>query len=105
MIASAGSEDKVEFMKKIGVDVAFNYKTTKTAEVLEKEGPINVYVRALSRFDTSNALTVIFCAQVLGQRWWRVSRGCDRVRCQGRAFHREFGSCPQGHHLGRWRMI
>ncbi|KAM5534492.1 hypothetical protein V8D89_011824 [Ganoderma adspersum] len=43
VIASAGSDDKVEFMKTIGVDVAFNYKTTKTADVLEKEGPINVY--------------------------------------------------------------
>lgn len=31
-------------MKSIGVDVAFNYKTTKTAEVLDKEGPINVCV-------------------------------------------------------------
>jgi len=43
VIASAGSEDKVKFMKDIGADVAFNYKTTKTADVLEKEGPIDVY--------------------------------------------------------------
>ncbi|KAI1790247.1 NAD(P)-binding protein [Ganoderma leucocontextum] len=43
VIASAGSDEKVEFMKSIGVDVSFNYKTTKTAEVLEKEGPIDVY--------------------------------------------------------------
>lgn len=27
VIASAGSDKKVEFMKSIGVDVAFNYKT------------------------------------------------------------------------------
>jgi hypothetical protein len=31
-------------MKDIGADVAFNYKTTSTAEVLEKEGPIDMSV-------------------------------------------------------------
>ncbi|KAJ7830754.1 alcohol dehydrogenase [Mycena olivaceomarginata] len=34
VIASAGSEEKVEFMKSIGADVAFNYKTTDTRAVL-----------------------------------------------------------------------
>jgi NADPH-dependent curcumin reductase CurA len=29
-------------MKELGADVAFNYKTTNTDEILEKEGPINV---------------------------------------------------------------
>ncbi|KAF8554168.1 NAD(P)-binding protein [Imleria badia] len=43
VIASAGSDEKVAFMKELGVDVAFNYKTTKTSEVLQKEGPIDVY--------------------------------------------------------------
>ncbi|KAJ7207356.1 hypothetical protein C8J57DRAFT_1613372 [Mycena rebaudengoi] len=43
VIASAGSEEKVEFMKEIGADVAFNYKTTDTREVLKKAGPIDVY--------------------------------------------------------------
>ncbi|KAJ6477285.1 alcohol dehydrogenase [Mycena vulgaris] len=43
VIASAGSEEKVEFMKSIGADVAFNYKTTDTREVLAREGPIDVY--------------------------------------------------------------
>lgn len=42
VIGSAGSEEKVAFMKEIGADVAFNYKTTNTAEVLEKEGPIDM---------------------------------------------------------------
>jgi NADPH-dependent curcumin reductase CurA len=28
VIASAGSDEKVKFMKEIGADVAFNYKTT-----------------------------------------------------------------------------
>jgi len=43
VIASVGSDEKVEYMKEIGADVAFNYKTTKTSEVLAKEGPIDVY--------------------------------------------------------------
>ncbi|KIK98987.1 hypothetical protein PAXRUDRAFT_30808 [Paxillus rubicundulus Ve08.2h10] len=43
IIASAGSDEKVKFMMEIGADVAFNYETTKTSEVLAKEGPIYVY--------------------------------------------------------------
>ncbi|OSD00542.1 NAD-P-binding protein [Trametes coccinea BRFM310] len=43
VIASAGSDDKVEFMREIGADVAFNYKTVDTRKVLEKEGPINIF--------------------------------------------------------------
>lgn len=42
VIASAGSEEKVKFLKSIGADVAFNYKTTKTSDVLAKEGPVDV---------------------------------------------------------------
>lgn len=42
VIASAGSDEKVKFMKEIGADVVFNYKTTSTEEVLEKEGPIDM---------------------------------------------------------------
>ena len=42
VIASAGSEEKVAFLKSIGADVAFNYKTQNTAETLAKEGPINM---------------------------------------------------------------
>ena len=48
VIASAGSEEKVKFMKEIGADVAFNYKTTSTNEVLEKEGPIDMSVHPYS---------------------------------------------------------
>ncbi|KAH7924548.1 alcohol dehydrogenase [Leucogyrophana mollusca] len=43
VIASAGSDDKVQFMKEIGADVVFNYKTTNTLEVLKREGPIDIY--------------------------------------------------------------
>jgi NADPH-dependent curcumin reductase CurA len=44
VIGSAGSEDKVKFVKEVGADVAFNYKTTNVADVLAKEGPINMSV-------------------------------------------------------------
>ncbi len=42
VIASAGSAEKVQFMKDIGADVAFNYKTESTDEILEKYGPIDM---------------------------------------------------------------
>ncbi|KAF9528931.1 alcohol dehydrogenase [Crepidotus variabilis] len=43
VIASAGSEDKVQLMKDLGADVVFNYKRTNTSDVPKKEGPIDVY--------------------------------------------------------------
>ncbi|KAJ7904028.1 hypothetical protein B0H13DRAFT_2233926 [Mycena leptocephala] len=43
VIASAGSEEKLQFIKSMGADVVFNYKTTATREVLAKEGPIDIY--------------------------------------------------------------
>ncbi|KAI8989081.1 NAD-P-binding protein [Trametes punicea] len=43
VIASAGDDDKVAFIREIGADVAFNYKTVNTRKVLEKEGPIDIY--------------------------------------------------------------
>ncbi|KAF8587440.1 NAD(P)-binding protein [Ramaria rubella] len=43
VIASTGSPRKVEFLKKLGADVAFNYKETTVDEVLSKHGLINIY--------------------------------------------------------------
>ncbi|KAK0189999.1 hypothetical protein F5146DRAFT_647302 [Armillaria mellea] len=43
VIASAGSDEKVEFMKQLGADVAFNYKKDDTVSVLKEEGPIDIY--------------------------------------------------------------
>jgi NADPH:quinone reductase-like Zn-dependent oxidoreductase len=48
VIASAGSDEKVAFMKEVGADVAFNYKTTSVRDVLSKEGPINMCVANFS---------------------------------------------------------
>ncbi|KZT65249.1 NAD(P)-binding protein [Daedalea quercina L-15889] len=42
-IVSAGSEEKVNFLRSIGTDVAFNYKMQNTFGVLLKEGPIDIY--------------------------------------------------------------
>lgn len=42
IIASAGSDDKIKFIKSLGADVVFNYKITKTADILKKEGPIDM---------------------------------------------------------------
>ena len=41
VIASAGSDEKVDYISLLGADVTFNYKTVSTREVLEKEGPLN----------------------------------------------------------------
>nr|GAT58601.1 NAD(P)-binding protein [Mycena chlorophos] len=73
VIASAGSEDKVAFMKSIGADVAFNYKTTDTREVLQKEGPIDIYwdhvggeiLDAVIEFSAENA-RLILCGSISG---------------------------------------
>ncbi|CAE6488377.1 unnamed protein product [Rhizoctonia solani] len=43
VIASVGSDEKVNFLKNIGTDVAFNYKKENIADVLAKEGPIDIY--------------------------------------------------------------
>ena len=42
-------------MKEIGADVAFNYKTTSTSEVLAKEGPIDMSVIPAKYEITSDA--------------------------------------------------
>jgi len=42
VIASAGSEEKVAYMKSVGADVAFNYKTEDTAKVLAEHGPLDM---------------------------------------------------------------
>ncbi|KAJ7214040.1 hypothetical protein GGX14DRAFT_444869 [Mycena pura] len=73
VIASAGSEDKVKFMKEIGADVAFNYKTTDVREVLAKEGPIDIFwdnvggdtLDAAMEFAAKNA-RFIECGQMSG---------------------------------------
>ena len=67
VIASAGSDDKCNFIKSLGADVVFNYKTTKTADVLAKEGPIDMWVIVFFR--------VFYCVtdvvfQLLGQCRW-----------------------------------
>ena len=59
VIASAGSEE-------IGADVAFNYKTTSTDGILEKEGPVDVSVPPIS-----------FCQSVADKMF--VSRYWDNV--------------------------
>ncbi|KAF7360694.1 Zinc-type alcohol dehydrogenase-like protein PB24D3.08c [Mycena venus] len=43
VIASAGSDAKVEYMRSIGADVAFNYKTTPVEAALKEHGPLDIY--------------------------------------------------------------
>ncbi|ESK84549.1 alcoholde hydrogenase [Moniliophthora roreri MCA 2997] len=57
VIASAGTDEKVQECREMGADVAFNYKTMDTAEVLEKEGPLDMYI--------SFSFKLVFS-------WWQV---------------------------------
>lgn len=43
VIGSSGSDEKVEYARSVGVDVAFNYKKESTEDILKREGPIDVY--------------------------------------------------------------
>ncbi|KAI0035811.1 alcohol dehydrogenase [Vararia minispora EC-137] len=43
VIASSGSDEKAEFVKELGADISFNYRTTSTEEILQREGPIDLY--------------------------------------------------------------
>ncbi|KAJ8497111.1 hypothetical protein ONZ45_g12177 [Pleurotus djamor] len=52
VIASVGSDDKVKLLESLGVDVVFNYKTTKIGDVLAKHRPIDLldFIYSLSGF-------------------------------------------------------
>jgi len=50
VIGSTGSDDKVEFLKELGVDVVFNYKTTDTQKILGEHGGIDVLVSIFITF-------------------------------------------------------
>jgi hypothetical protein len=43
VIGSTGDDDKVKWLEELKLDVAFNYKTTKVADVLREHGPIDIY--------------------------------------------------------------
>lgn len=45
VIAFAGSDEKVAWVKELGADYVFNYKTTNVSDALSKAAPkgINVY--------------------------------------------------------------
>lgn len=43
VIASAGSDAKVDYMRSLGADVPFNYQTTPVSNILREHGPINLY--------------------------------------------------------------
>ena len=90
VIASAGSDEKVAFLRELGADVAFNYKTVPTKKVLANEGPVNMCGLAvhLTRPGSSRAKTARAVAQLLGQRRGRVTRGRARVRRAEGTLHR-----------------
>ncbi|KZT42581.1 alcohol dehydrogenase [Sistotremastrum suecicum HHB10207 ss-3] len=59
VIGSAGTEKKVEYLKSIGTDVAFNYKTADVAKILKEHGPIDVYWDHVGGEQLDHALTAM----------------------------------------------
>ena len=51
MIAFAGSDDKVSWLKEIGIDHVYNYKTTDVSTALKQAAPngINCYFDNVSK--------------------------------------------------------
>lgn len=43
VIASAGNEAKLDFLRSLGANVVFNYKTTDLETVLHEHGPLDLY--------------------------------------------------------------
>ncbi|KAI4517806.1 NAD(P)-binding protein [Schizophyllum commune Loenen D] len=71
VIASAGSDAKVEYLRSLGCDVPFNYKKKVYKEVLEEHGPLDVYYDNVGAEALAAALDnmnlfgrVIICGQV-----------------------------------------
>jgi NADPH-dependent curcumin reductase CurA len=104
VIASAGTDTKVDFLRQIGVDVAFNYKTTDTREVLAKEGPINIYWDNVGGETLEAALDnaalngrIIACGSISGYNGDRVGvRNLHKIYAQsltmyGFIVHRLYG--------------
>lgn len=44
VIASAGTPNKLEFLRSIGADVVFNYRETSVDSVLKEHGPVDMCV-------------------------------------------------------------
>ncbi|KAF4616131.1 hypothetical protein D9613_011267 [Agrocybe pediades] len=59
VIGSAGSADKVQFMKECGADVAFNYKKENVADVLKREGPIDMRALPFNYSGVPRQLTML----------------------------------------------
>lgn len=43
VIASAGQERKLQFLRELGADVVFNYKTDNLEDILKEHGPLDIY--------------------------------------------------------------
>ncbi|KZV72728.1 alcohol dehydrogenase [Peniophora sp. CONT] len=73
VIASSGSDEKVQFTRDCGADVSFNYKTQRTEDILKEHGPIDIYydnvggeTLDLSLNYASNKARFIICGQIAG---------------------------------------
>ncbi|KAJ7585022.1 alcohol dehydrogenase [Mycena floridula] len=73
IVASAGTDNKVEYMKELGADIAFNYNTSSTKEILVAHGPIDLYwdnvggeILDLALENAANSATFVECGMMAG---------------------------------------
>jgi NADPH-dependent curcumin reductase CurA len=75
VVGSAGSDEKVEYLKEIGFDAAFNYKTKDSAEALKELCPkgIDIYFENVGGkmledvIDNANTFARIVCCGMISQ--------------------------------------
>ncbi|CAL1710176.1 unnamed protein product [Somion occarium] len=73
IIASAGTKPKVDLLKSLGTDVAFNYKEENAEKILAEHGPIDIYWDNVSGAQTDAALVnmsmfglILACGAIAG---------------------------------------
>ncbi|KAG9119396.1 ribonucleoside reductase large subunit Cdc22, partial [Ceratobasidium sp. 392] len=90
VIASASTDDKIQFLKSISADVAFNYKINSVAVVLAKEGPIDLYWDNVGGSTLEAALEackpdgrVVVCGTISGYNTTSEPYGIKQLTVQG----------------------
>ena len=85
IIASAGTQQKIDLLKSLGVHVAFNYKEEDAVKVLAEHGPVDIYWDNTSGYQTDAALlnmnmhgVIIACGAIAGLN--DEEKGVVRVR-------------------------
>ena len=104
VIASAGSDEKVKFMRELGADVAFRTSRVSVVLQLGREGPVDVLVFLLleGRKSTCVKATGTTLAVISRMRLWSTQRSTPDFSYVPSLFLSELQSL---HHLQECRML